>query len=122
MTCMNKELASGIYNDGQQFKLSKEKYSLIPNSKLVGTSWRYTFGDIEKGTIYFKSVNEVLIDGKMRPYVCLGNTVSIKSGDNLEDENLVGTYNSESIELCRDGIAGKASDDNSICGTIRRIE
>ena len=51
-------------------------------------------------------------------YVCLGNSISIKSGDNLFDENLVGIYHSESFELCCAGIIRL---DNPFCATVKRI-
>jgi hypothetical protein len=53
----------------------------------------------------------------------LGNSVAIKSGDNLSNENLVGIYNSESFDLCMEGLEGKAIfDGNSFCITVKRIE
>jgi hypothetical protein len=118
MNCKDKKNAAKFFNDGQPFKLNKEKYSLKPNSKLVGTSWRYTYRDSEKSTIYFKSVNEVLLDGEMHPYVCVGNSVSIKSGDNLRSENLTGIYNDGGFELCRNGIAGKTN----FCVNVKKIQ
>ncbi|MDR0830256.1 MAG: hypothetical protein LBN95_09145 [Prevotellaceae bacterium] len=117
--CKDTEL-NDFFNDGQPFKANKEKYSLKPNSKLVGTWWSYTYRDNEKGTMYFKSVNEVIIDGRLSPYVCIGNSISIKSGDNIEDENLTGIYNSEGFELCRDGILDLS--DYHSCITIEKIQ
>ncbi|MDR2065264.1 MAG: hypothetical protein LBP85_06125 [Prevotellaceae bacterium] len=125
MTCRIKKftaylfngVTADIFNDGQPFKLNKEKYSLLPNSKLVETSWYYIYKETRKITVYFKSENEVLINGEMCPYVCLGNSVSIKAGDNL-DENITGFYNSEGFDLCREGIARKKRD----CVKLTRIE
>jgi hypothetical protein len=119
MSWKNNEVTRFL-NGEQPFKLSKEKYSLKPNPKLVGTSWRYyTHRDNEKGTIYFKSVNEVLIDGEMHPYVYVGNSVSIKSGDSPENENLIGIYHDEEFELCRNGLKGKI---NGSCANVKKIQ
>ncbi|MDR1056196.1 MAG: hypothetical protein LBL90_10365 [Prevotellaceae bacterium] len=116
MTCKNEKIMRRFTGE-QPFKLNREKYSLKPNSKLAGTNWRYNIDNNNKGTLYFKSANEALIDGEIHPYVCLGNSVSIKSGDNL-GENMLGIYNSESIKLCRGGIENKMRD---ICVIIERI-
>jgi hypothetical protein len=120
MVCKDKE-SDRFFNDGQPFKLNKEKYSLKPNHKLVGTSWGVPQDDGHgyKGTLYFKSEYEVMINGKTHLYVCLGNSVSIKTGDNLDDENLVGIYNSQSLELYREGIKAREIER---CFPIKRIE
>jgi hypothetical protein len=119
MTCKD-ETVMRHFTGEQPFKLNREKYSLKPNSKLTGTSWRGFSDDNkdDKVIIYFKSANEVLINGELHPYVCLGNSVSIKSGDNLRSENLLGIYNSESMNLCRGGIEDKMRD---MCVIIERI-
>jgi len=109
MTFKDEWQATRFYNDGRSFKLNKEKYSLSPNSRLVGTSWRLVDAT-EEMIIYFKSINEVLIDGEMSPYVCLGNNVSIKTGDNLTRENVVGNYNGNIMYLHQSGIAHITND------------
>jgi hypothetical protein len=121
MFCKNDEVVE-FFNDGQPFKLNKEKYSLSPNSKLVGTSWRVYNDDGYAITLYFKSEYEVLFNGETCLYTCLGNNVAIKSGDDIHSENLIGTYNSQNIKLCRDGIGRKASEDYFGCLTMKRIE
>jgi len=101
------------FNDGQAHRLNKERYSLTPNTKLVGTSWKYIDGenytDYENnyGTMYYKSENEVLIDGRILPYTCIGNSISIMGGDNPFKEVFFGTYGSEKITFCSGGAAVK---------------
>lgn len=103
------EWLNRFYNGGKEFSLSKETHSLLPNRKLVGSRWQFE-DEGDKYEIYFKTWNEaVLIGGedheRLMPYVCIGNVVSIKSGDNLEDENLIGNVSSGNVvELCREGL------------------
>ena len=92
-----------FYNDGGLCNLTKEKYTIQPNSNLIGTSWGYDI-EGERGFIYFKSKYEVLIDGEPHLYVSFGNNVFIKSGDNLSDENLVGSVNGNEMIVHRDGL------------------
>ena len=101
--CNDDEFLKPFYNNGDRCNLVKEKYSLQPNSGLVGTSWRYQIEE-ESGFIYFKSKYEVLIEGEPHLYVSFGNNVFIKSGDNLSDENLAGTINGNEMIVRRDGL------------------
>ncbi len=120
----NDKYLSNYYNNGETFTLTKELYSLKPDSYLVGTSWLYESygGRSEKVSLYFKSTTEVLIDGESHLYMCLDNMVSIKSGDNLGDENLVGTFNSKIMYLYRDGLSGADENDNNIHICLKRVE
>jgi hypothetical protein len=66
------------FNDGQPITLHKEKYSLKPSARLVGTKWRVTTDEIYKGaTILFRTATELLIDGRIFPYACIGNNIAI---------------------------------------------
>lgn len=118
------EYLSRYYNNSETFTIIKESYNLRPDPYLVGTSWLYeSHGEYsEKISLYFKSTTEVLIDGESHLYMCLDNMVSIKSGDNLGDENLVGTFNTEIMYLYRDGLSGSDEDDNNIHICLKRVE
>lgn len=120
----NDECLSNFYNNSEIFTVKKEPYNLTPDSYLVGTSWLYeSYGEHrEKVSLYFKSMTEVLIDGESHLYMCLDNMVSIKSGDNLGDENLVGTFNTEIMYLYRDGLSGADEDDNNFHICLKRVE
>ncbi len=123
MKCMSDVLLR-YYNNGNTFNATLEPYSIPHDSYLVGTSWVYeSFGEHTwKVSLYFKSKTEVLIDGATHLYVCIGNFVSIKTGDNLGDENLVGTYTSQQMHLYRDGLAGSTEDDNLLNYIFKRVE
>ena len=54
--------------------------------------------------------------------MCLDNMVSIKSGDNLGTENMVGTFNTEIMYLYRDGLAGADAENNNIHICLKRVE
>ena len=115
-----------FYNQGNVFRLTKEKVSLVPNKNLVGTSWGiYDANNDVAGTLYFKTWNEVLINGETHLYVCVGNLLAIKSGDNLNDENLVGIYypGARTIICKRDGLDKEEwNNDLSISFEIVRLE
>lgn len=116
------EYIKHFYNDGEVCNLSKEKYILQPNSNLSGTSWGYDIGG-ERGFIYFKSRYEVLIEGEPHLYVCFGNNVFIKSGDNLSDENLVGVAeNGNEMFFIRDGLDVLGDEEYQYQITMKRIE
>lgn len=115
---------SRYYNQGNSFTLTKERATLKPNDNLVGSSWVAALGD-EKYILYFKSRNEVLLDGISHAYVCIGNSVAIKSGDNIADENLVGIFypGANTITLQRDGLDKEEwNNDLSIKFAITRLE
>lgn len=119
------EWLNRFYNGGKEFSLSKEKHSLLPNRKLVGSRWKYKYED-EEGKIYFKTWNEAVLSGDEDPnrsvaYVCIGDMVSIKSDDNLSDENLIGSiYNGNVATLCREGLDKEKS--GFVCVTIFKEE
>lgn len=92
-----------FYNGGEVCNLLKEKYTLQPNSNLLGTSWGYNV-DGERGFVYFKSKYEVLMEGEPHLYVSFGNNVFIKTGDNLADENLAGAANGNEMIFHIDGL------------------
>lgn len=118
--CNEDEVLKLFYNDGGMCNLSKEKYTLQPNSNLVETCWGYNT-DGESGFIYFKSKYEVLLNGKSHLYVSFGNNVFIKSGDNLNNENMVGSVNGNKIYLHRDGLDVHSSE-NIYQITLEKIE
>ncbi len=111
-----------LYKNGATFTATKELYSLVPNSYLIGTSWVFNKYSDNTASLYFKSRTEVLINGESHLYVCLDNFVSIKSGDNIGDENLTGTFNSKTMYLYRDGVDGAESDDNNRSFRFERVE
>ena len=123
---INDDFLNRFYNQGNIFRLTKEKVSLVPNKNLVGTSWgiydaNYNIAE----TLYFKTWNEVLINGETHLYVCVGNLLAIKSGDNLGDENIVGIYypGARTISCKRDGLDKEEwNDDLSISFEIVRLE
>lgn len=98
-----------LYNEGNRFAITKENFKLTPNSKLVGSTWIYKFED-ENYEVYFKTWNEVVLrggeDGESScAYVCIDNMIAIKSGDNIDDENLIGTIkNGNEVTLFREGL------------------
>ena len=113
-----------LYNDGNAFALNKEDYTLKPSEALVGSHWRGRFGNYSIAFV-FKSWNEVMIiedDGEEEPhaYVCFDDMVSIKAGDNLEYENLIGNHQGgNEMTLCRRGLDTVSHSDE--CVTLRRI-
>lgn len=113
-----------LYNDGNAFALNKEDYTLKPSEALVGSHWRGRFGNYSIAFV-FKSWNEVMIiedDGEEEPhaYVCFDDMVSIKAGDNLEYENLIGNHQGgNEMILCRRGLDTVSHSDE--CVTLRRI-
>ena len=115
-----KEFLSQFYNGGNVFSLSKENRNLIPNRKLIGSTWRFSTEDGEY-ELFFKTSNEVILRGsedgdESMLYVCIGNMISIKSGDNVDDENLIGNINNgNEVTLCREGLDPKRG---SWCGTF----
>ncbi len=94
-----------IFESSLNVSFKKEQKSLLPNSNLVRTSWLYSYKE-QIGTINFATKYVAYIDGEKVPYVCVGDIVAIKSGDNIYDESLVGMLNSKQMTLCRTGIEG----------------
>lgn len=112
-----------FYNEGNTFSLTEEDYTLEPSEELVGSDWRGRYGN-HSVAFSFKSWNEVAIeedgDEELRAYVCFDDMVSIKAGDNLEYENLIGKYiGGNDMTLCRDGLDDISHSDE--CITLRRI-
>lgn len=112
-----------FYNSGNEFSIAREKRKLMPSKKLVGSKWKTEDGEYE---IYFKTVNEALLrytpapEGDSRPmaYVCIGNMIAIKSGDNIDDENLIGNIvNGNEATICREGLS---SERGSWCMSIHK--
>lgn len=106
-----------ISDDGEIWKLlgdtsnwialTKENYTLKPSNKLVGKGYRGEIsGEIEGETIsiFFKSPTEAIIDGATRGYICIGNSVGIKSGDNPFGECVVGKIVGNELHLQRSGL------------------
>ena len=106
-----------FFNDGDEFPLTKETDKIIPSNRLVGSSWEMyadSQGPIDSNRpwLRFKSWNEVVIyeDGEKHicNYICIGDELAIKGGDNLEDENSIGTITcSDTMTLFRDGLEGR---------------
>lgn len=94
-----------IFKNLEFDEFKKEVKSLIPNSKLAKTSWSYKYND-KSGYIYFASKYVAYFNGEKVPYVCVGDIVSIKSGDNITDESFIGMYNTNKISLYRTGTEG----------------
>lgn len=119
VTYIGKESLNRFYNGGNVFSLSKVNRNLTPNKKLVGSTWRM---DTEDGELYFKTSTEVIArDNKNSEqsvlYVCIGNMISIKGGDNLSSENMIGNIiNGNEVTLCREGLDPQQRGDR--CVTI----
>ena len=106
-----------FFNDGDEFPLTKEPDKIIPSNRLVGSSWEMYADsqdpiDSNKPWLRFKSWNEVVIyeddEKNICNYICIGNQLAIKSGDGLDDENLIGTIcDSDTMTLFRDGLEGR---------------
>ena len=96
---------SKFYNNGSPFSLKRESDIYIPNSDLVGTIWRKEGSQEE---IFFKTKYEAVWRGEgwqsSKLYVCVGNLLSIKSGDNLGDENMIGKVKKDVATLCEEGL------------------
>lgn len=84
--------------------LSKEKYVLKPNNKLVGKGYKYEDDEGNSIALFFKSNTEVVIDGATRGYVCIGNTLGIISGDNPTSETAVGKIQGNELVIHRSGL------------------
>lgn len=85
-------------------RLTKCDSNLTQSDKLVGSSWRYkdeTTGDM--CVLYFKSINEVLVNGESRDYIFIGNSLGFLSGDNPEKEAMVGSCYEQSLQIHRSG-------------------
>lgn len=84
--------------DEKAYVLKKHKIHFKPSSSLVNQTWGVDIG--EKPCITFKTEYEALIEESDYTssvlYFCLDNEqggyIAIKSGDNLSDENLIGTW------------------------------
>lgn len=112
-----------IYNKGNTFAVIKENHVLKPNITLVGSRWMCRLFN-EKVVLDFKSWNEVIIDydGDKNTvgYVLFDNILSIKSGDNFEDENMIGVYyGGDVITLCRFGLDMEVDNNQGI--TLHKI-
>ena len=114
------EFSEFAFTDGQKHQLTKEKYSLMPNNKLVGTRWRAKGGE---GEVVFNTENEVSLLGEdnIHPYVCIGNSVQIFSDDDPTSECLFGTYYNDrnTMTLCRGGFRVKIFDK---CVELERVQ
>lgn len=107
-----------FYNDGKKFTITRENRKLTPNKKLVGSTWKGSCKDDEY-EVYFKTWNEAVIRGVEEvytvAYVCIGNMIAIKSGDNIDDENLIGIIqNWNEVTCCREGLNPKKHGDYCI--------
>lgn len=101
---------SFFFDDNGRSTLIKCDYVLTPSNKLVGSSWKFeeTYDNngemiTEKLIFYFRSTNEVLLDGEPHIYILIGNTIGILSGDNPEKEALVGKWYDKEMEIHRSG-------------------
>lgn len=97
-----------FYNDGNKFTITKESRKLAPNRKLVGSTWKSS----DEDEVYFKTWNEAVLkmggEEVTVAYVCIGNMIAIKGGDNIDDENSIGTIqNGNEVTLCREGLNPK---------------
>lgn len=123
---------SYLYNNGDECPLNKEKDRFLRDD-LIGTEWtvyseEYSGKEVsfervcednERNTIRFVSDHEALIDGDSHAYVYIDNMVAIKSGDNIDDENLCGAFvGGTKMNLCRDGLAVFS---RSQCFTFHKI-
>lgn len=113
-----------FYNEGRSFNMSKENYTVAPRKDLVGTFWECE-DDGEKYVVYFKSWNEAVLIGigeseEACAYIYIDDMVSIKSGDNITDENLIGRYRGgNEMPLCREGIDPYG---DVFCVTLRKVK
>ncbi len=115
-----------IYNNGAPFIANKERYSLTPNTKMVGTNWKTHWMVKQYGKepypqyqyMYFQSKYEVLVAGKKFLYVCIGDMVSL-AAMSLASAS-IGIYNAKNntISVRKDGIYGFKGDK----GTYTKIE
>ena len=92
-------------NDGVMF-LKECDYALTPSGKLVGSSWKYEDSK-EKFVLYFLSKTSVLLDGEPRVYMVIDDAIGILSGDNPEDEALVGKWDEQGLYVHRSGFRNK---------------
>ena len=119
---INDDYLSDFYNDGKDFYMTELGYTLTPKDDLVGTFWKMGDGD-ETYIVYFKSWNEAVIHGESAEscaYVYIDDMVSIKSGDNIADENLMGRFRGgNEMPLCREGIDPYG---DVWCGTLRKVK
>ena len=119
---INDDYLSDFYNDGKDFYMTKLGYTLTPKNDLVGTFWKMGDGD-ETYIVYFKSWNEAILHGESEEscaYVYIDDMVSIKSGDNITDENLIGRFRGgNEMPLCREGIDPYG---DVWCGTLRKVK
>ncbi len=106
-----------FFNDGDEFPITKEIDKIIPSNRLVGSSWEIYADsqgpyDSNRPWLRFKSWNEVVIneDGEKEiyNYICIGDELAIKVGDNLCEENSIGTItSSDTMTLFKDGLEGR---------------
>lgn len=119
---INDDELSDFYNNGRDFYMTKAGYTLTPKDDLVGTFWKVGEGD-ETFIVYFKSWNEAVIHGESEEpcaYVYIDDMVSIKSGDNMSDENLIGRYRGgNEMPLCREGLDPYG---DVWCGTLQKVK
>lgn len=95
-------------NENGPTRLTKCDYNITQSDKLVGSSWRYQ--DETTGVmlvLYFKSINEVLVNGESRDYIFIGNSLGFLSGDNAENEALVGNCYEQSLQMHPSGYSKK---------------
>lgn len=112
-----------FYNNGNTFSLTDNGYWTFDES-FVGSRWeaQTEYGKIQ---LYFASWNEVVVTDDYRSttvaYISAGEYVAIKSGDNLDDENLIGTVEGTIMILCRDGIFVPSDYDDRPCFAFKKI-
>lgn len=116
------EFLRRLYNDRHTFPLTEDK-AVFTSESLVGSRWVVPEWNEE---LYFVSWNEVIISSEYgmesHAYILSDNgMVSIKSGDNLSDENLIGYYSDGdySMTLCRDGLDVKENEQTR-CVTLNK--
>lgn len=114
----NVETIKSLYNNGNSFIANKERYSLLPNTKMVATNWQTHWMVKQYGKepypqyeyAYFKSKYEVLLGGKSYLYVCIGNMVSLAPFSLASAA--IGIYDAKNntISFRKDGIYGYKGD------------
>lgn len=112
------ETIKSLYNNGNSFIASKERYSLLPNTKMVSTNWQTHWMVEQYGKepypqyeyMYFQSKYEVLVGGKSYLYVCIGDMVSLASISLTS--TIIGIYDAKNntISFHKDGIYGYKGD------------
>lgn len=82
----------------------KRSASIELSDKLVGSTW----GDDEGYTVKFTTPTTAFISGgDYVGYMLVGNSIAVKTGDNLSDETVIGTLSADgrSMRVRRSGLA-----------------